>query len=92
MNSVIKAIGIFNELSIHFDDHIGVAVAMTLAIHKGFSPQLKALVAKLCRVCFISRYFKPVFFKAEFQTLCLRWLLSRRFLVVEQKKYSPLNR
>ena len=49
---------------------------MTLAIHKGFSPQLKALVAKLCRVCFISRYFKPVFFKAEFQTLCLRWLLS----------------
>jgi hypothetical protein len=43
-----------------------------LEIQRGLSPQLKAIVAKVCLVCFISRIFNPAFCKAGIQVRRLR--------------------
>jgi len=39
-------------------------------IHSGFSPELSAMIAKVCLVCIISRYRRPTFVKEEIQTRC----------------------
>jgi len=45
---ILASSGVLDELAVALYDHLGVAVSMTRAIQSGFSPQLRAMVAKLC--------------------------------------------